>query len=118
MRLYHRPGYFFTLSFVSAVVAASCVPLAVADLLVEPAVTMGAGIGISLLLAAALMLQWRYVRPALVVYLCLTVSACLMFAFTGILRVRPAWMILGALHTGLLIIFVKSRQIRRYLGAS
>jgi hypothetical protein len=79
---------------------------------------MGAGVGISILLAAALMLQWRFIRPALVVYLCLTVSACLMFGFTGVPRARPAWMILGALHTGLLIIFVKSRQIRHYLGAS
>jgi hypothetical protein len=115
--LYQRPGYFFTLSFASAVVAASCVPLAVPDLLAEPAGTIVAAIGISILLAAALMLQWRFVRPALTVYLCLMVSASLIFGFTGVPRARPAWMILGALHTGLLIIFVMSRQIRRYLGA-
>jgi hypothetical protein len=116
MRLYQRPGYFFTLTFASAVLAASCVPLAVADLLVEPAGSIGAGVGISILLAIALMLQWRYVRPAAYVYLGLAVSACLLFGFTGVARIRPAWMILGALHTGLLIIFVMSRQIRRYLG--
>jgi hypothetical protein len=98
-------------------VAASGVPLAAPDLLVEPAGIIGAGIGISILLAAALMLQWRYVRPALVAYLSLTAGACLLSGFTGVPRVRPAWMILGALHTGLLLIFLMSRQIRRYLGA-
>lgn len=117
MRLYQRPGYFFTLTFASAVVAASCVPLAVSDLLVESVETIGAGIGTSVLLAIALMLQWRYIRPALLVYLGLAVSACLVFGFTGVPHFHPAWMILGALHMGLLVIFVMSQQIRHYLSA-
>lgn len=116
MSVFMREGYFFTLTFASALVAASGVPLVAPEYFRLPPAVPFVPLMIGLCCAAGLLLRWRQIRALTLTFLVLcsvaSIAAGAMAAQNAI-----AWLVLGILYGILSMTLLLSTRIRAYLRA-
>ncbi|MCC6397055.1 MAG: hypothetical protein IT282_08540 [Bacteroidetes bacterium] len=117
MSLLLRPGYFFTLMFSSALVGAGLVPVIAPGLFNLPFLAAGTILCAGLVCGVGLVLRWPTVRPMTLTYLGLLLLLSTGSIFLHRAQIAVSWMVLGCVYLILLIIFLTSRMIRRYLDA-
>jgi len=116
MSILLRPGYFHTLIFASALAGASYVPLAAPDLFTLPLLASGTMFAAGALCALGLILRWPTMRAVTLTYLAVLITVSVVSAFVQRQPASVAWAVLGFVLAVLLIIFLRSQMIRRYLA--
>ncbi len=115
MSLLLRPGYFSTLIFASALTGAASVPFATPDLFGLPLLASGTMLAAGLLCAVGLILRWPTIRAVTFTYLGVLLAVGIASAFIQHQPAALSWTVLGIVYAILLVVFLRSHMIRRYL---
>jgi len=113
-----RPGYFPTLMFASALVGAASVPFAAPDLFGLPLLASGTMLAAGTLCAIGLILRWPTMRAVAFTYLGVLLVVSIASAFIQQQPAAFSWTVLGIVWAILLVVFLRSHMIRRYLTGS
>lgn len=115
MSVFLRQGYFFTLTFASALLAASSVPLVMPDYFRLPAGVPLIPVACALWCAVGLLLQWPHIRLLTMAFLSAVVILALLAAIATAGAPSISWSVLAILFGILLTILLISNRIRAYL---